>query len=90
METHRFLILKYLQEYGLSCNSVHNILAIYCLSVQDWFVTSIQKLILSITDFELPRELPNDLKLKILGNYGILGKTQNCNTVQNVQSPLKK
>ena len=32
------------------------------------FFTSIQKLILSITDFELPYELPNDLKRRILGN----------------------
>ena len=68
MEPQKFLILKYLQEYDLSCNSGHTILVIYCLSVQVWFVTSIQKLILSITDFELPHELPNDLKLKILGN----------------------
>ena len=44
--------------------------------MQVWFVTSIRKLILSITDFELPHELPNDLKLKILGNYEILGKSQ--------------
>ena len=52
-------------------------MAIYCLSVQVWFVTSIQKLILNITDFELPHELLNNLKLRILGNYEILGKSQN-------------
>ena len=77
MELQKFLILKYLQESDLSYNRGHNILAIYCLSVQVWFVTSIQKLILNITDFALPHELPNVLKLRILGNYEILGKSQN-------------
>ena len=71
------LILKYLQECGLSSNSGYNILAIYCLSVKVRFVTSFQMLILSITDSELPHELPNDLKLRILGNHKIIRKSQN-------------
>ena len=71
------LILKYLQECGLSCNPGYNILAIYCLSVKVRFITSIQKLILSITDFELLHELPNDVKLRILGNHKIIRKSQN-------------
>ena len=71
------LILKYLQECGLSCNPGYNILAIYYLSVKVRFVTSVQKLILTITDFGLPHELPNDLKLRILGNHKIIRKSQN-------------
>ena len=51
-------------------------MAIYCLSVQIWFVTSIQALISSIIDFKLPHELPNNLNIvsreirKYLKNLG--------------------
>ena len=83
--------LKNLQEYGFSCNPCHNILAIYCLSVQVWFVISIRKLISRTTDFGSTYELPNDLKLRILGNHKTLEKSQNWVGIRSsVQSPLKK
>ena len=58
MAPQKFLILIYLQEY-VTCNPGHHILTIYCLSVQVCLVISIRELISSITDFELPHELPN-------------------------------
>ena len=50
-------------------NPGHNILAIYCLSVQVWFATT-KTIITSIIDFvqELPQDFSSDSRLKILGN----------------------
>ena len=41
--------------------------------------------------YELPHELPNDLRLRILGNKEILGKSQICvETEPSTQSPFQK
>ena len=41
--------------------------------------------------YKLPHELPNDLRLRILGNVEILGKSQICvETEPSAQSPFQK
>ena len=56
-------------QYMFDSNPGHNILAIYCLSVQVWFATT-KTLITSIIDSvkELPQDFSSDSRLKILGN----------------------
>ena len=59
-------------------NLGHNILELYNVLVQIR-LTSKTKRVSSISNlvYELPHELPNDLRLRILGNKEILGKSQN-------------
>ena len=50
-------------------------------------------LISSIINFvyELPHKMPNNLTLRMLGNYEILGKPQNWVEIEpSAQSPLQK
>ena len=56
-------------QYMFDSNPCHNILAIYCLSVQVWFATT-KTLITSIIDSvkELPQGFSSDSRLNILGN----------------------
>ena len=56
-------------QYMFDSNPGHNILAIYCLSLQVWFATT-KTIIASIIDFvqELPQDFSSDSRLKILGN----------------------
>ena len=56
-------------QYMFDSNPGHNILAIYCLSLQVLFATT-KTIIASIIDFvqELPQDFSSDSRLKILGN----------------------
>ena len=60
-------------------NDGHNILRI-CDTIPSFFSPQVTgNVIISNKHciYELPHELPNDLRLKILGNYERLGKSQN-------------
>ena len=62
------------------CNLVHNILEFYNVLIQTRVKTTSKKnVISSIANLvhELPHELLNHLRLMILGNKEILGKSQN-------------
>ena len=61
-------------------NPVQNIWKLNNVFVYLPFTTSRKKLISNITKFiyKLRQELPNDLRLRILGNKKILEKPQNC------------
>ena len=57
----------------------HNILEHYSVLVQTQLTTSKAKRDISIANLvnELPHEFPDDLRLRILGNKEMLGKSQN-------------
>ena len=52
-------------------NSVHNILELYSISAQDILISIITKLLQKMS-----QELLKNLRLRILGNYEILEKSQ--------------
>ena len=56
----------------------HNIVELYNVLIQTRLTTSKMNLLSSIANmvYELPHKLPNDLRLRILGNKEILGKSQ--------------
>ena len=56
-------------------NLVHNILELYNVLIQARLTTSKTKRDIKYSKLELPHELPNNLRLRILGNKEILGKS---------------
>ena len=63
---------------NIDCNSGHNILELYNILLKIDSPQVKRNLIISIANLvhQLPQELPNDLRLRILGNKEILEKSQ--------------
>ena len=63
---------------NIDCNSGHNILELYNILVKIDSPQVKRNLIISIANLvhQLPQELPNDLRFRILGNKEILEKSQ--------------
>ena len=90
--------LRHLSCFSSRCkdpisNHGHNILELYNISIQTRLTTSKTKRDIQYSKlvYELPHELPNDLRLGILGNKEMLGKAQIwVETYPSAQSPLQK
>ena len=77
----------------MTCNPVHNIGEFYKVLEEFPFTKSKTELDIQYKNYiyELLHELPNHLRLRVLGNTEILGKSQSCMRTQPcVQSPLQK
>ena len=72
-------ILDFPKVLGNNDNLGHNILEHYNVLIQTWLTTNKAKRDIYIANLvnELPHELQDDLRLRILGKKEILGKSQN-------------
>ena len=84
--------IEFLYLVILFYNPGHNILELYNILLQIRFTTSKRKFDIQYSNLvhELPHELPNNLRLRILGNQKISEKYQIwVDTQPSVQSPCK-